>query len=198
MTVIITSQKILFFILAHICLFILLHYQDLFSQESVKFNRLSIKEGLSQSSVECIIQDSLGFMWFGTEHGLNRYDGYNFTVFKNDPDDPSSISNNDIWCLFIDSGQRLWIGTYSGGLNRYDPRTRRFFRFNHQVSDSFSISSDKIRSITEDSSGYLWIGTSDAGMNRFDPHKQIFHRYSHDPENDNSLVSNTILVRPLK
>jgi ligand-binding sensor domain-containing protein/two-component sensor histidine kinase len=159
--------------------FTLLNLSITLSQESIKFNRLSINDGLSQSSVECIIQDSLGFLWFGTEDGLNRYDGYTFTVFKNDPDNPHSLSNNDIWCLFVDSRNILWIGTYSGGLNRYDPKTETFFRF-------------KIRSITEDSSGYIWVGTSDAGINRFDPDNRVFLRFYHHPDNPNSLTSNTI------
>jgi len=193
MNEIISSAKKQYFIFFEaLLLFILLQFQNLFSKEAIKFYNISIEEGLSQSSVECIVQDSLGFLWFGTEDGLNRYDGYKFTVFKNDPDNPYSISNNNIWRLFIDSRGNLWVGTYSGGLNLYDAKSEKFIRYNFDSSDSTSISSDKIRSITEDSAGDLWIGTADAGMNRFDPEKKIFYRFGHHSDNPNSLASNTI------
>ena len=68
-----------------------------FAQSEIRFKKLSIEHGLSQSTVETIIQDQSGFMWFGTEDGLNRYDGYQFRIYKNDPDDSTSISNNNIF-----------------------------------------------------------------------------------------------------
>ncbi|MEJ2543464.1 MAG: two-component regulator propeller domain-containing protein [Calditrichaceae bacterium] len=163
-----------------------------FSQNGIKFKRLSIEQGLSQSTVETIIQDQLGFMWFGTEDGLNRYDGYEFTIFKHDPDDSTSISNNDIWCLYEDHKGNIWVGTYSGGLNCYDPKTEVFRRYVHDPLDPLSISSNKIRAITEDIDGVLWVGTLNGGLNRFDPDKEQFKRIVNDPNDLNSLGSNNI------
>jgi ligand-binding sensor domain-containing protein/two-component sensor histidine kinase len=165
----------------------------LFAQEkNIKFKRISIEDGLSQSIVEAIIQDHQGFMWFGTEDGLNRYDGYTFTVFKHDPDDTNSISNNNIWCLYEDSKNFLWIGTYTGGLNRYDPHSETFERYLYDPLNPNSISSNKIRSITEDFNGNIWIGTRDAGINRFNYNDEKFIRIFNDPDESRSLSSNNV------
>ena len=158
----------------------------------IKFKRLSIEHGLSQSTVDAIAQDQAGFMWFGTEDGLNRYDGYQFTVYKHDPENPNSISSNNIWCLYVDRNGFLWIGTFTDGLNRFDPKSAFFTRYFHNPSDSNSISSNNIRSITEDYQGNLWIGTRDSGISILNPKSQTFQRVRHDPENVNGLLSNNI------
>src|SRR5690606_37335574 len=84
-----------------------------------KFDQIGLEQGLSQSTVYAITQDKYGFMWFGTQDGLNRFDGYSFLIFKNNPDDSNSISNNNIKALLFDSRGALWIGTEGGGLDKY-------------------------------------------------------------------------------
>jgi ligand-binding sensor domain-containing protein/two-component sensor histidine kinase len=158
----------------------------------IRFKRFSIEEGLSQSTVETIVQDHEGFIWIGTEDGLNRYDGYEFRIFRSDPDDPNSISANNIWRLYVDRSGMLWIGTFTDGLNSFDPRTEVFTRYLHDPSDRSSISSNRIRSITEDASGDLWIGTRGGGLNRLEKETGRFQRFAHDPGNSNSLISNTV------
>ena len=96
-----------------------------FSQ-SITFNHLTVENGLSSNTVYSIIQDQAGFLWFGTDDGLNRYDGYNFKVFRQDPDDSNSVSSNNIWSLMVDHSGNIWIGTKAGELNRYNPRTEKF------------------------------------------------------------------------
>ena len=92
----------------------------LFGQnEDLKFEHIGLEQGLSQNTVWGILQDNQGFMWFATESGLNRYDGYNITVYKHDPDDPSSLSHNNIRSIYEDHTGVLWIGT-DDGLNRFD------------------------------------------------------------------------------
>ena len=175
-----SRQKYLYHILRCVFIYIILLTHFVFSQHDKRFKQITIEDGLSQSTVETIVQDKMGFMWFGTEDGLNRFDGYQFKIYKHDPDDPYSISNNNIWCLFVDRSGYLWAGTYTGGLNRFDPKTGLFDRFLHNPSDSNSISSNKIRSITEDQQGNLCIGTRDGGLNRMDQNAQRFQRFTHD------------------
>ncbi|HUW12684.1 MAG TPA: two-component regulator propeller domain-containing protein [Anaerolineae bacterium] len=79
--------------------------------QNLRLERISVEHGLSHSTVNCILQDSKGFMWFGTDDGLNKYDGHSFTVYKHNPDDPRSLSHNQIWFLFEDSSGVLWVGT---------------------------------------------------------------------------------------
>lgn len=102
-------MKILFNILL---LLILFNVQTL-SQRQLFFS-LSVQDGLSDSDVNCIIQDRKGFLWIGTESGLNRYDGYEFKVFKNNQNDPGSLPYNSIWSLYEDRAGYIWIGTKNG------------------------------------------------------------------------------------
>src|ERR1700759_471800 len=85
-----------------------------------RFRRISTDQGLSNSTINCIFQDSRGFMWFGTRDGLNRYDGTKFTIYRNDENDPNSLCDNFVRCMYEDASHNLWIGT-SYGLSRFDP-----------------------------------------------------------------------------
>ncbi len=86
-----------------------------------RFMKLSVEQGLSQSTVFSILEDSRGFMWFGTRTGgLNRYNGYEFTAFKNNPQNKNSLSSNEVISLYEDFSGTLWVGTRNGGLNRFD------------------------------------------------------------------------------
>ena len=108
-------------------LFIILVVSSSLSAQNaeMRFEHLSSEQGLSQNSVLCILQDQRGFLWFGTEDGLNKYDGYSFTVYKIDIYDTTSISENHILSLCKDHNGILWIGT-EGGLNRYNYSTNSF------------------------------------------------------------------------
>ena len=89
------------------------------SSYGVHFDRLTTEDGLSQNTVTSILQYSRGFMWFGTEDGLNKYDGHTFTVYRHDPDDPHSLRDDSIMTLYEDRDGVLWIGTLTGWLERY-------------------------------------------------------------------------------
>jgi len=119
-------------------------------------------DGLSQSSVNCILQDKKGFIWLGTRDGLNKFDGYSFKSFKNEPNNPASISNNEITCLCQDDSGLLWIGTRGGGLNIYDPHSESFVRFQNRQNDPGSLKSNVVLSIFIDSKNNTWIGTTNA------------------------------------
>ena len=144
--------------------------------EDIRFAHLSRDEGLSQSTVYCILQDHSGFMWFGTENGLNRFDGYDFTVFHHVPGDSSSISHSAILSLYEDRDGFIWIGTLNGGVNRYDPLKEEFQCYRHVPDRSDSLSNDIVSAILEDRDGDFWIGTDD-GLNRLDRQSGRFTRY---------------------
>lgn len=155
------------------------------------FDHLSLQDGLSQSVVAAIAQDPQGFLWLGTQDGLNRYDGVQFKIFKNRRDDPASLSGNLINALLVDNAGVLWVGTY-GGLDRYDPATEGFTRYQHDPQDPASLSDSSVTALAADPSGALWVGTS-AGLNRFDPQTGKAQRYLANPDDDQeSLYSDYI------
>ncbi len=156
-------------------------------QGRIAFRRLGQDDGLLQGSIHAIAQDRRGFMWFGTQEGLHRFDGAEFRVFTHDSADPGSISHNRVRAILEDRSGALWIGTQGGGLNRFDPQTERFTRFVFDPADPGSISHDRIRFLYEDSAGVLWVGTDGGGLDRFDAATETFTPFSHDPSNPASL-----------
>jgi two-component system sensor histidine kinase ChiS len=160
-------------------------------QQSIKFKHLSLENGLSQNTINTILQDSKGFMWFGTQDGLNKYDGYQFTVYRSSPNDARSLSHNLVFSIYEDSTGTLWIGT-DDGLNRYDRRLDNFVHFKHDPQNPDSLSSNTVWSIHEDNTGMLWIGTDGGGLNQFDPQQETFVHYRHDPKNPNSLSYDSV------
>ncbi len=159
---------------------------------NVKFNRLTIDQGLSQNNITSIVQDHYGFMWFGTLDGLNKYDGYAFTVYKHVPGDTFSLSSSIISALYEDKEGKLWIGTMAKGLNRLDLKTEQISHFRHDPEHFNSLSDDRVRAIYEDRSGNLWIGTRDGGLNLFEKDKNVFVHFNHDVENPHSISDNHI------
>jgi len=134
--------------------------------ETIRFEYLTIREGLSQNMVDCILQDSRGFMWFGTWNGLNRYDGYSFTVFKHDDTDRATLSDNFILDMTEGPYGNIWIGT-ENGLNVYLYRQDRFLAYTPE-SSGYSVSARRIQTVMTDSDGYVWVGT-DRGLDRIRP-----------------------------
>ncbi|MCB9291722.1 MAG: hypothetical protein H6559_01115 [Lewinellaceae bacterium] len=154
--------------------------------------RFTIEQGLSDNTVNACFQDRTGYLWFGTNDGLNRYDGYSFTVYKHQPGNPNSISNNKINALLEDEAGLLWIAT-DGGLNCFDPREETFRSFQHDPADEKSISHNQVTTLLIDESGLLWLGTFN-GLNRFDKPSETFSRFWHQathhlPGKRNLLIS---------
>ncbi len=170
---------------------------NIFSQSSnLVFEQIFLEQGLSQSIVKCILQDKEGFMYFGTEDGLNRFDGYTFTVMRNNPDNQNSLSYNDINAMSMELDGDIWIGTFNSGLNKFNPYTKKITRFSYDHNNPNTISHNNINSICADSSGIIWLGT-DNGLNKLTPQNSkkdeyIIERIFYQPDNINSLTSNII------
>jgi signal transduction histidine kinase/ligand-binding sensor domain-containing protein len=144
-----------------------------------QFVHINVEQGLSQSTVFDALQDKEGYMWFGTEDGLNRYDGYDFAVYRHDPDEPNSLSHHWINAIVEDHTGVLWVATDGGGLNRYEREKDQFVRYQADAQDPDSLSNNEVTAILEDSSGTLWFGTRD-GLSRYDREQDAFVSYRHE------------------
>ncbi len=147
-------------------LILLFGYRPANAQKSkLSFKHLTVENGLSQSSVLSIAQDSMGFMWFGTKDGLNKYNTRNFEIYKREKGNKSSLSSGqNINALLTDTKGNLWVGTQKG-LNRYLPESNSFKRYQYNAKNKNSLSNNIVRSIFEDKAGDIWVGT-DSGLNK--------------------------------
>ncbi|MBK9331975.1 MAG: hypothetical protein IPM96_06115 [Ignavibacteria bacterium] len=156
----------------------------------IMFSGLSVEDGLSNSSVSSVLQDRQGFMWFGTQDGLNRYDGYDFKIYRNDNQNESSLSNNFVNILYEDNAGALWIGT-DGGLNVYDRDMDNFRKT--EISDQLKISGPVIiKTIFEDNDEKLWIGTYGSGLICLDRDRNFIGCFKHDRDDESSISGDRI------
>lgn len=144
--------------------------------QDITFRHLAAEDGLSQNTINCIYQDHDGFMWFGTQDGLNCYDGFEFRIYRSDPEDSASLSHNWIWDVTEDDSNNLWIATWNG-LTKYDRTDRSFKRFMPDSADHGSISGIRPASLFKDGQGSIWIGLWGGGLNVLDPATETFRRY---------------------
>ena len=150
------------------------------AQMDVTVSSYTIREGLSGNGITAIYQDSKGFIWIGTQDGLNMYDGYTFKVFRHNLQDAHSISGNHIQCINEDAQGNLWIGTIGNGLNKWDRATEEFTCFNSKSSSLLVLPEDNIYGLFFDQDSTLWAKTDNYLMNvRIDPLKlKIYNLYS--------------------
>ncbi|WP_366186139.1 two-component regulator propeller domain-containing protein [Flavobacterium ovatum] len=170
-------------------LILVVPFQFVFGQESdnLKFKHFSSKEGLSQSSVITIFQDSKGYIWFGTRDGLNKFDGNKFTIYRSNYRDNKSLSNSWVTSIYEDSKGILWIGT-KDGLNKYNASKDNFKQY-HASNKGNSISNNEIWGITEISPQVLMVSTS-KGMSKLNTKTDVFNHWFHDLKNKNSISDN--------
>ncbi len=167
------------------------------ASQNFAFEQLTIAHGLPHNTVRCILQDSQGFLWFGTLDGLARYDGYHFKVYRHNLADSTTISSNNIKVIFEDRSQNLWIGTYYG-LNKFNRSTETFTRYTQGPEESLGSSAHEVWVIHEDRAGNLWVGywAGDylpwGGLYKLDRHTGKFTPYRYDPYNPNSMSHNAI------
>lgn len=158
----------------------------------MRFDQLTLDDGLSQSTVISILQDSKGLMWFATENGLNSYNGYEFEHFKRERGNPEALANDFIFDLAEDRDGNLWLATNGGGLAVMERSTGKFKSFRHDAESSNSISSNVIRTLLIDADGIIWLGTRGAGLDRFDPAKETFTHYRFRKDDLESLDADDI------
>ncbi len=153
------------------------------------FNHLTVEDGLSNNEVYSVLQDRTGFIWFAAEDGLNRFDGYNFQIFRNDPEDTASISDNSVWSLMEDSEGMIWAGTMAGFVNKYDPSKGTFTSF--RIKSDITVN-NSITSLYEDSRKNIWIGTYKDGLYRLSSSSGKIDHWNHDQHNSQSLSHNYV------
>lgn len=164
-------QKILFF-------FLVLTGNGVFGQSTdIVFERINTSHGLSNNSVRQVFQDNKGYLWVGTNDGLNKYDGYSFTNYRNDPDDTTSISHNEIWAIYEDSNKDLWIGT-KDGLNLYNRGRENFTTYNHTSDDAEY--ANAVLTPFEDSKGNFWMAAPFKGLTKFNRETKGFTHFAID------------------
>ena len=160
-------------------------------QHNINFKYLTVDNGLSQNNINCIIQDSKGFMWFGTQDGLNKFDGYNIKIFGQNSDSVFNIKGKHINDIIEDQDGNMWFGTWANGLSKYSHTTGKFESFIHTNKPN-SLSINHVSSIHEYNDSLLWIGTYGGGLNLFNKLTKTFKSYQHSDSATNSLSSNIV------
>lgn len=152
-----------------------------------RFERLPLggDNGLSQATVRAILQDTMGFMWFGTADGLNRYDGKSFTVYRHQPEEPQSLSSNDVQVLYEDLSGNLWIGT-DYGLNRFDRVHNDFKNYLHKEGETGGLSDNYIMEIISDAKGQMWVGLGNGTLSLYQTDQDNFRHFVH-PEHQSAI-----------
>jgi signal transduction histidine kinase/ligand-binding sensor domain-containing protein len=157
----------------------------------IRYKHLSLEQGLSQSTVFATLQDRQGYMWFGTEDGLNRYDGYQFTVYRRRDQDSLSLPDNYVTSLLEDSRANLWVGTYSGGVALLDRSTGKFKRIVLPEWGNRGTGTNAVMSLTHNIEGDVWVAVWNSGVSRFNPRSQTWTHFAHDTSKG-SLVDNRV------
>jgi signal transduction histidine kinase/ligand-binding sensor domain-containing protein/CheY-like chemotaxis protein/HPt (histidine-containing phosphotransfer) domain-containing protein len=160
-------------------------------------NHLTTADGLPQATVMSTLQDSQGFVWFGTEDGLVRFDGQELHRYARSRTESDSLSGNFIWEIVEDRQQDLWLAVKDGGLARWNRATDTFTVYQHDANDPASLASDSVRAVLIDARGLVWVGTSDAGVDILDPKSGRIEHLRHDAGNVNSLSSDRVFTLAL-
>jgi diguanylate cyclase (GGDEF)-like protein len=144
------------------------------------FTPANFSKQLSQKTVRQVYQDSTGYLWFVTQEGLSRYDGYQLLKFVHDPRDPDSISSDNVLSILEDNQKRLWIATDGGGLNLFNPTKHTFSNITFQKDSLLTPSSDRLQALYLDSEGNIWIGYREGNFSRFNPKTLEFQHFYTD------------------
>jgi signal transduction histidine kinase/ligand-binding sensor domain-containing protein/DNA-binding response OmpR family regulator len=158
------------------------------------FEHLTMRDGLSQSTVEGILQDSQGYLWLATESGLDRYDGNGFRVYRRERGNTHALASDYIWTIAEDAHTDLWVATDGGGIAHWQRRTDQFQLFRHDPARADSLSSDAVRTLLIDESGRIWVGTLDRGLDLLDPVTGTARHFRHSDGDPHSLPSDAVFA----
>ncbi len=156
------------------------------------FTHLSVEHGLSQNNVQSMLQDSTGYMWFATEAGLNRYDGYTIRSYNRSRNNPQGLANDYIWKIAEDGERNIWMATQGAGVIRWNRATDSFTAFRHESANPKSLASDSVRTLLVNDDGTVWVGTRDQGLDLLDPASGEVTHYRRDLTQDRSLSGDSV------
>lgn len=159
--------------------------------DTIRFENISTEQGLSQSTVHSIFQDRQGFMWLGTEGGLDRYDGYQFNAYYHDPNNPKTLADSLIMSLYQDRQGNLWVGT-SAGLDRFDPQNGTSQHYPRDLGFTTSLEGYPVTALLQDQTGLLWVGTDGRGLGAYNLESRAYQVYQHSQNDPLSLASDSI------
>lgn len=157
-----------------------------------RVDKFTVEQGLSQNQVFCIYQDNKGFLWFGTQNGLNLYDGYNFKIFRHEPGNENSLLDYAVNSICETDTGIFWIGTREG-MSRLDFKTGKFKHFRHHPDSANSLVDNNVWLIMEDSKKNLWISTRN-GLSKYSPNENRFENFIADPLNPNTISNNFVFA----
>lgn len=166
--------------------------QETFLPNKVIFRHLTETEGLLNNNVNCILQDKWGYIWIGTEKGLNRYDGSKLVAYTYNSVDTNSLSGNHITSLFEDSKGRIWIGTNKNGITVYEPTKEKFTRYNHDDNEVSSINKGYVAQIYEDTKHRIWVCLYRGGLELLNEDDNTFTHHLWDPDDVYSIAGNKV------
>lgn len=158
------------------------------------FEHLTMRDGLSQSTVMSILQDSQGFLWLATESGLDRYDGYSIREYRRERGNKNGLASDYVWKVAEDARGDLWLATIGGGIARWDRRNDHFQQFRHDPSDPHSLASDAIRTLHIDAKGQVWAATERHGLDVLDPQTGRARHFHHIQGNPRSLSADAVFA----
>ncbi|MBN1187281.1 MAG: response regulator [Bacteroidales bacterium] len=167
-------------------IFLLIPYT--YGNDNLRFHHITLEDGLSNSHIYCIQQDEKGFIWIGTQDGLNRYDGYNFIHYYNKPNDSTSINDNTVFSLLVDGDTSIWVGTFTG-LNHFNPKKGTFEQITFGMLGRHP-AVIAINYIIKDDDGILWLGTSGYGLFKYNPSTKEYKQYSYSALNEIRITGN--------
>jgi ligand-binding sensor domain-containing protein len=165
----------------------------IYAQSNIRFNHLTVEDGLSQSAVTCILQDKKGFIWFGTQDGLNRYDGYNFKSFKNDSHDSTTLTENFIYTIYEDKSANLFIETQNGNFHLYNPVNETFSLIKKESIDLTNCRFNSNGAFFIEPNGVKWTGgqSKNIGLIRENEKGEV-KEFKHNPRDPYSLSSDNV------
>jgi signal transduction histidine kinase/ligand-binding sensor domain-containing protein/CheY-like chemotaxis protein len=164
------------------------------SARPIYFEHLTMRDGLSQSTVMSILQDSEGYLWLATESGLDRYDGYSIRAYRRERGNARGLASDYIWTIAEDARGDLWLATVGGGVARWDRRTDTFQQFRHDPANPDSLASDAVRTLLIDARGLIWVGTFEHGLDVLDPKTGKVRHFRHRKDDPRSLAADAVFA----